>query len=67
MGEPAAGTKATFEFATESYNYNTHSDEHPKNLLLLCTMQGVAMQQDGEDQRVVQEFHRNSACLRETA
>lgn len=24
------------EFCTEVYNYNTHSDENPRNLLLLC-------------------------------
>jgi len=34
--------------ATEAYNYNTLSDSDPRNLVLLCTSQGVAVQQDGE-------------------
>ncbi|MDC0366908.1 hypothetical protein OAM67_00605 [bacterium] len=38
---------ATQQFATEAYNYNTNSDQNPKNLLLLCTTQGTAVQQDG--------------------
>lgn len=39
--------RAALEFATEAYNYNTWSDSDPRNLLLLCTTQGVAVQQDG--------------------
>jgi hypothetical protein len=35
------------EFCTDVYNYNTHSDDNPRNLLLLCTAQGTSMQQDG--------------------
>jgi len=35
------------EFAPEMYNYQTRSDDDPKNLLLLCTTQGSAIQQDG--------------------
>ena len=35
------------EFCTDVYNYNTHSDEDPRNILLLCTAQGTSMQQDG--------------------
>jgi huntingtin len=35
------------EFAPEMYNYQTRSDADPKNLLLLCTTQGSALQQDG--------------------
>lgn len=35
------------EFCTEVYNYNTRDDEDPRNLLLLCTPQGTAVQQDG--------------------
>lgn len=35
------------EFCTDVYNYNTHSDENPRNILLLCTAQGTSMQQDG--------------------
>eukprot|EP01147_Barroeca_monosierra_P002668 gene2668-5561_t len=39
--------KATMEFATEAYNYNTRSDRNPRNLIVLATTQGVAIQQDG--------------------
>lgn len=46
VDEDAAG-RATMEFATEAYNYNTRDDADPRNLLLLCTTQGVAVQQDG--------------------
>jgi len=35
------------EFAPEMYNYQTRSDEDPKNLLILATTQGSAIQQDG--------------------
>jgi len=45
---PVAGERGTMEFATEAYNYNTLSDEDPRNLVLLCTSQGVAVQQDGK-------------------
>lgn len=38
---------AKLEFATEAYNYNTMDDSDPRNLVLLCTSQGVAVQQDG--------------------
>eukprot|EP00316_Scyphosphaera_apsteinii_P001522 CAMPEP_0119333334 /NCGR_PEP_ID=MMETSP1333-20130426/84964_1 /TAXON_ID=418940 /ORGANISM="Scyphosphaera apsteinii, Strain RCC1455" /LENGTH=313 /DNA_ID=CAMNT_0007343383 /DNA_START=1 /DNA_END=938 /DNA_ORIENTATION=+ len=41
------GVKESLEFATEAYNYQTRSDEDPKNLVLLCTTQGVAVQADG--------------------
>ncbi|GMI05741.1 hypothetical protein TrRE_jg2728 [Triparma retinervis] len=41
------GERQTCEFATEAYNYNTTSDSDPRNLVLLCTSQGVAVQQDG--------------------
>jgi hypothetical protein len=44
---PVVGERGTLEFATEAYNYNTTSDEDPRNLVLLCTSQGVAVQQDG--------------------
>jgi huntingtin len=37
----------TIEFAPEAYNYNTTSDDDPRNLILLCTTQGLALQQDG--------------------
>jgi len=38
---------ANMEFCSEAYNYNTMSDEDPRNLVLLCTTQGLAVQQDG--------------------
>mmetsp|Transcript_124915 Transcript_124915/g.233571 ORF Transcript_124915/g.233571 Transcript_124915/m.233571 type:complete len:455 (-) Transcript_124915:22-1386(-) len=44
---PVSGARGTLEFATEAYNYNTTSDDDPRNLVLLCTSQGVAVQQDG--------------------
>merc|ERR1711998_415132 len=44
-------TKATLEFATEAYNYNTRSDADPRNLILLCTTQGIALQQDGKGKK----------------
>ena len=39
--------RETVEFCTETYNYNTHRDDDPRNLLLLCTPQGTSVQQDG--------------------
>lgn len=42
------GEKTTLEFAPEAYNYNTTNDEDPRNLVLLCTSQGLAIQQDGQ-------------------
>ena len=45
---PVTGDRGTLEFTTESYNYNTKDDSHPKNLILLCTTQGLAVQQDGK-------------------
>ena len=38
---------AKLEFATEAFNYNTMDDTDPRNLVLLCTSQGMAVQQDG--------------------
>lgn len=43
----AESRNAALEFATEAYNYNTMSDEDPRNLILLCTTQGIAVQADG--------------------
>lgn len=42
------GEKSTLEFAPEAYNYNTTDDEDPRNLILLCTSQGLSIQQDGK-------------------
>merc|ERR1711998_580316 len=39
------------EVATEAYNYNTRSDADPRNLILLCTTQGIALQQDGKGKK----------------
>merc|ERR1712038_265572 len=43
----AQGEKTALEFAPEAYNYNTRHDNDPRNLILLCTSQGLAIQQDG--------------------
>ncbi|CAE7393724.1 unc-104 [Symbiodinium sp. CCMP2456] len=45
--EESSGGRGKLEFATEAYNYNTTSDSDPRNLVLLCTSQGMAVQQDG--------------------
>jgi len=42
-----ASEDGTVEFCSEAYNYQTRSDEDPKNLVLLCTSQGTAVQQQG--------------------
>lgn len=49
--------KGHIEFCTESYNYNTTDDEDPRNLILLCTTQGIALQQDGAGTKQI--FHHN--------
>jgi huntingtin len=43
----ASTSRGTLQFAPEAYNYNTRSDDDPRNLVLLCTSQGLAVQQDG--------------------
>merc|ERR1711879_756475 len=48
---------ANMQFATEAYNYNTRSDDDPRNMILLCTTQGLALQQDGEGTKRV--LHHN--------
>mmetsp|Transcript_61332 Transcript_61332/g.143568 ORF Transcript_61332/g.143568 Transcript_61332/m.143568 type:complete len:465 (+) Transcript_61332:63-1457(+) len=45
--EEGADGLGKLEFATEAYNYNTMDDADPRNLVLLCTSQGMAVQQDG--------------------
>jgi huntingtin len=42
------GKNQSLEFAPEAYNYNTLEDDDPRNLIFLCTSQGLAVQQDGE-------------------
>lgn len=37
---------AKLEFATEAYSYATRDNKDPRNLVLLCTSQGVAVQAD---------------------
>jgi huntingtin len=44
---PVSGDRGTMQFATEAYNYNTTSDSDPRNLVVLATTQGAAIQQDG--------------------
>merc|ERR1711988_1029818 len=41
-------SRETLEFAPEAYNYCTQDDSDPRNLVLLCTTQGTAVQQDGK-------------------
>ena len=53
--EDCADGKSRLEFATEAYNYNTMNDADPRNLVLLCTSQGMAVQQDGRGTK--QLFH----------
>lgn len=48
---------ANLEFCTEAYNYNTRSDDDPRNLILLVTTQGLALQQDGRGTKKI--FHHN--------
>ena len=43
----------TVEFCTETYNYNTRANDDPRNLLLLCTAQGTAVQQDGSGKQKI--------------
>eukprot|EP00049_Salpingoeca_infusionum_P014257 m.266522 g.266522 ORF g.266522 m.266522 type:complete len:529 (+) comp15631_c0_seq3:155-1741(+) len=38
---------STEELCTEAYNYNTRSDSDPRNMIVLATTQGIAIQQDG--------------------
>lgn len=42
-----AAEDGTLEFCGEAYNYQTVSNEDPKNLVLLCTSEGTALQQQG--------------------
>jgi len=43
------------EFSTEAYNYNTTDDSDPRNLVLLASSQGIALQQDGTGAKKI--FH----------
>lgn len=53
--------KATMQLATEAYNYNTTSDKHPRNLVVLCTTQGIAVQADGKGQKRLLHHARKSS------
>ena len=53
--EESSDGRGKLEFATEAYNYNTTSDSDPRNLVLLCTSQGMAVQQDGRGSKKL--FH----------
>merc|ERR1712072_316694 len=54
------GEKQTIEFAPEAYNYNTRSDSDPRNLVVLCTSQGLAVQQDGAGAKKLFHHHANA-------
>jgi len=45
--------EATLEFAAQMFNYNTHDNEDPQNLLLLASSQGTAVQADGVGPQMV--------------
>lgn len=53
---------ACIEFASEAYNYNTTSDAHPRNLVVLCTSQGIAVQPDGKGQKRLLHHARERAA-----
>mmetsp|Transcript_19538 Transcript_19538/g.34306 ORF Transcript_19538/g.34306 Transcript_19538/m.34306 type:complete len:703 (+) Transcript_19538:81-2189(+) len=53
----SSSERGTCEFATEAYNYSTHRDNDPRNLVLLCTTQGLAVQQDGRGKQRI--FHHS--------
>lgn len=55
---PSTGGRGTLEFATEAYNYQTRSDDDPRNLVLLATSQGLAVQQDGRGKQKL--FHHSA-------
>ena len=50
---PVSAAAPRVQFRTSVYNYNTHSDKDPRNLLLLCTPQGTSVQQDGSGSKAV--------------
>ena len=54
----AEGEKQALEFAPEAYNYNTTDDENPRNIIVLCTTQGIAVQQDGQGAKKL--FHHSN-------
>eukprot|EP00913_Durusdinium_trenchii_P028649 g26869.t1 len=47
LGKVAAKDDGTVEFCGEAYNYQTVSNDDPKNLVLLCTSEGTFVQQQG--------------------
>merc|ERR1712110_25025 len=54
--KPISDTKfGNIEFSTEAYNYNTMDDSDPRNLVLLASSQGIALQQDGAGAKKI--FH----------
>jgi hypothetical protein len=50
----SAHNNGKVEFVTSVYNYFS-TDNHPRNLLLLCTSQGTSIQQDGTNTKQI--FH----------
>jgi huntingtin len=54
---PVSGDRGAVEFASEAYNYNTTSDADPRNLVVLATTQGAAIQQDGAGSKKL--FHHS--------
>jgi len=56
--------KAALEFAPEAYNYNTMNDQDPRNLILLCTTQGLAIQQDGKGAKKLYHHAKVDGAIR---
>lgn len=48
------------DFCPQIYSYQTQSDLHPRNLILLGTSQGIAVQQDGTSYQSL--YHHSKKC-----
>lgn len=57
---PVASATDAVQFMSEARNYAA-LDDNPKNLLMLCTSQGVSIEQDGEGYQPVAYHHINEA------
>lgn len=56
---PVAAANAPVEFCASAYNYQTRSEDDPKNLLLLCMADGTFVETDGPGQKKMM-LHRVS-------
>lgn len=48
------------QFSAEAYNYNTSSDENPRNMIILASSQGIAVQCDGAGKKRLFHHGRES-------